>query len=102
MPRFLWCEAVGHAVRKHAELKRFYTRKLAQKALGKAKVAAARKPGIRVWIMLRDEVDHYEFCRRGRMITSSASIRRNSRTSCRSASSSSTVIEVCIEANWAT
>jgi hypothetical protein len=37
MPRFLWCEAVGHAVRKHAELKRFYTRKLAQKALEKRK-----------------------------------------------------------------
>lgn len=29
MLRFLRCEAVGHAVRKDAELKRFYTRKLA-------------------------------------------------------------------------
>jgi transposase len=66
MLRFLWCEAAGHAVRKDAELKRFYTRKLAQKGLGKAKVAAARKLGIRLWIMLRDEVDYDEFCRRGR------------------------------------
>ena len=61
---------------KDAELKRFYTRKLAQKGLGKAQVAAARKLGIRLWIMLPDEVDYYEFCRRGRMLISSASIRR--------------------------
>ena len=66
MLRFLWCEAVGHAVRKDAEMKRFYRRKLAQKGLGKAKVAAGRKLGIRLWIMLRDEIDYYEFCRRGR------------------------------------
>jgi transposase len=64
--RFLWCEAVGHAVRKDEELKRFYRRKLAQKGLGKAKVAAGRKLGIRLWIMLRDNVDYAEFCRRGR------------------------------------
>jgi transposase len=44
--RFLWCEAVGHAVRKDAELQRFYQHKLVQKGLGKAKVAAARKLGI--------------------------------------------------------
>ena len=35
-------------------------------ALGKAKVAAGRKLGIRLWIMLRDEIDYYKFCRRGR------------------------------------
>lgn len=64
--RFLWCEAVGHAVRKDEELKRFYRRKLAQKGLGKAKVAAGRKLGIRLWIMLRDQIDYQEFCRRGR------------------------------------
>lgn len=64
--RFLWCEAVGHAVRRDEELKRFYRRKLAQKGLGKAKVAAARKLGIRLWIMLRDQIDYDEFCRRGR------------------------------------
>lgn len=66
MLRFLWCEAVGHAVCQDAEMKRFYRRKLAQKGLGKAKVAAGRKLGIRLWIMLRDEIDYYEFCRRGR------------------------------------
>lgn len=64
--RFLWCEAVGHAVRQDEELKRFYRRKLAQKGLGKAKVAAGRKLGIRLWLMLRDQIDYQEFCRRGR------------------------------------
>jgi transposase len=66
MLRFLWCEAAGHAVRQDVELKRFYTRKLAHKGLGKAKVAAGRKLGIRLWIMLRDQIEYHEFCRRGR------------------------------------
>ena len=66
MLRFLWCEAAGHAVRQDVELKRFYTRKLAQKGLGKAKVAAGRKLGIRLWIMLRDQIEYNEFCRRRR------------------------------------
>jgi len=62
--RFLWCEAVGHAIRKDAELRRFYQHKLVQKGLGKARVAAARKLGIRLWILLRDQIDYSEFCRR--------------------------------------
>ena len=63
--RFLWGEAAAHAVRRDPELKRFYRRKLAQKNLGKARMAAARKLGIRLWIMLRDQIDYNEFCRRG-------------------------------------
>ena len=63
--RFLWCEAAVHAVRRDPELRRFYRRKLVQKGLGKARVAAARKLGIRLWIMLRDQIDYHEFCRRG-------------------------------------
>jgi hypothetical protein len=65
--RFLWCEAAMHAVRQDPELKRFYRRKLVQKGLGKARVAVARKLGIRLWIMLRDQMDYNEFCRRGQM-----------------------------------
>jgi len=65
--RFLWCEAAVHAVRRDPELQRFYRRKLAQKGLGKARVAAARKLGIRLYIMLRDQIDYQEFCRRGQM-----------------------------------
>ena len=47
-----------HAVRRDPELQRFYRRKLQQKGLGKARVAAARKLGIRLWIMLRDQIDY--------------------------------------------
>jgi transposase len=69
MLRFLWCEAVGHAVRKDDALKRFYRRKLTQKGFAKAKCAAGRKLGIRLWIMLRDNIDYNEFCRRARQET---------------------------------
>jgi transposase len=63
--RFLWCEAGMHAAHREPELQRFYRRKLMQKGLGKARVAVARKLGIRLWIMLRDQIDYKEFCRRG-------------------------------------
>ncbi len=66
MLRFLWCEAVGHAVHKDEQLKRFYRRKLVQKGFAKAKCAAGRKLGIRLWIMLRDNISYEEFCRRAR------------------------------------
>jgi transposase len=62
--RFLWCEAAIHAVRRDAALRRFYRRKLQQKGLGKARVAVGRKLGIRLWILLRDQIDYEEFCRR--------------------------------------
>ena len=62
--RFLWCEAAIVATRRDLALKRFDGRKLRQKGFAKARVAAARKLGIRLWIMLRDEVDYQEFCRR--------------------------------------
>jgi transposase len=62
--RFLWCEAAIHAVRRDAALGRFYRRKLQQKRLGNARVAVARKLGIRLWILLCDQIDYEEFCRR--------------------------------------
>jgi transposase len=65
--RFLWGEAGAHAVRRDPELQRFYRRKLVQKGLGKARVAVARKLGIRLWILLRDQIEYTEFCRRGQM-----------------------------------
>jgi len=54
-------------VRKDPELQRFYRRKLIQKGMGKARIAAARKLGIRLWIMMRDQSDYQEFCRRGKL-----------------------------------
>jgi transposase len=65
--RFLWGQAAMQAVRRDPELQRSYRRKLVQKGMGKALIAAARKLGIRLWIMLRDEIDYTEFCRRGRL-----------------------------------
>jgi transposase len=65
--RYLWVEAAMHAVRRDPELKRFYQRKLVQKGVGKARIGAARKLGIRLWIMLRDQIDYKEFCRRGQL-----------------------------------
>ena len=62
--RLLWCEAAIHAVRGDPALGRFYRRKLQQKGVGKARVAAARKLGIRLWVLLRDRIDYQEFCRR--------------------------------------
>jgi hypothetical protein len=65
--RILWGEAGIHAVRRDPELKHFYRRKLIQKDLGKARLAVARNLGIRMWIMLRDQIEYNEFCRRGQM-----------------------------------
>ena len=48
---------------------------MVQKGLGKARVAAARKLGIRLWIMIRDEIDYREFCRGGQMRQESGSVR---------------------------
>src|ERR1700739_456337 len=73
--RYLWCEAAMHAVGRDPELKRFYRRKLIQKGMGKARIAAARKLGIRLWIMMRDEIDYPEFCRRGQLRQNSGGAR---------------------------
>ena len=62
--RFLWGEAAVQAARRDPALQRFFRRKAVQKGIGKARVAAARKLGIRLWIMLRDQIDYVEFCRR--------------------------------------
>jgi hypothetical protein len=51
-------------VRRDPALGQFYRRKLQQKGVGKARVAAARKLGIRLWILLRDQIEYEEFCRR--------------------------------------
>lgn len=62
--RQLWVEAARAAARKDMRLQQFYRKKLVQKGLGKAVVATARKLGLRLWIMLRDQIDYTEFCRR--------------------------------------
>jgi transposase len=65
LSRFVWGEARIHAIRRDPELQRFYRRILIQKGLGKVRVAVDRRLGIRMWIMLRDQIEYKEFCRRG-------------------------------------
>ena len=62
--RFLLVEAAHTALRKDAELKRFYQRLAERHGRPKAKVAVSRKLLIRTYIMLRDEIDYAEFQRR--------------------------------------
>ena len=62
--RYLLVEAANTAVRKDADLKRFYQRLAQRRGRPKAKVAAARKLLIRAYIMMRDEIDYAEFRRR--------------------------------------
>ena len=59
--RHLLVEAAQIAVRKDADLKRFYQRLADRRGRAKAKVAVARKLLIRAYIMLRDEIDYAEF-----------------------------------------
>jgi hypothetical protein len=58
---YLSTEAAMHVVRKDPELKRFYRRKLILKEWRGSRRAA--KLGIRLWIMLRDQVGYRHFCR---------------------------------------
>lgn len=62
--RFLLVEAAHAAIRKDADLRRFYQRLAARHGRPKAKVAVGRKLLIRAYIMLRDEIDYAEFQRR--------------------------------------
>jgi len=47
-----------HVVREDPDLKHFYRRKPQQKELGKARFAAGRKLGIRLYIMFRHRDQH--------------------------------------------
>ena len=62
--RFLVVEAAHTAIRKDADLRRFYQRLAERHGRPKAKVAVGRKLLIRAYIMLRDEIDYAEFQRR--------------------------------------
>jgi len=64
--RYLLVEAAQTAIRGDDQLGSFYQRVMKRRGLAKAKVAVARKLLVRVFIMLRDEIDYAEFLRRGR------------------------------------
>jgi transposase len=63
--RFLLGQAGHVAVRSDADLKRLYCAVLYRHGRAKAKVAVARKLLVRLYIMLRDQIDYVEFRRRG-------------------------------------
>ncbi len=63
--RFLLVEAAQIASRYDAALGRVYRRLAFRKGVASAKVAVARKLAIPLYIMLRDQIDYAEFCRRG-------------------------------------
>jgi transposase len=61
--RFLLVEAGQSAVRKDAELCRFYRRLAARKHRALAKVAVARKLATRLYLMLREDWTYAQLCR---------------------------------------
>src|SRR5215831_1468885 len=71
--RFVLGQAAAHAARMDADLKRTYFTLMHRRGRPKAKVAVARKLLVRLFIMLRDQIDYAEFRRRGRLDPASAS-----------------------------
>src|SRR4051794_6690530 len=66
--RFLLVQAAQSAVKKDGVLRSFYQQVARRRGKAIAKVATARKLCTRAYIMLRDEIDYEEFCRRGTQI----------------------------------
>jgi transposase len=64
--RFVLGQAGHVAIRSDVDLKRLHYAILHRHGRAKAKVATARKLLVRLYIMLRDQIDYDEFCRRGR------------------------------------
>ena len=64
--RWVLGQAAPLATRGDAALQRIYFAVLRRRGRPKAKVALARRLLIRLYIMLRDQIDYDEFCRRGR------------------------------------
>jgi transposase len=71
--RFALGQAASHASRMDADLRRTYFTLVHRRGRPKAKVAVARKLLVRLFIMLRDQVDYDEFRRRGRQTPAIAS-----------------------------
>jgi transposase len=66
LPRWVLGQAAPLAARGDADLKRLYLTIMRRRGRPKAKVALARRLLVRLYIMLRDQIDYEEFCRRGR------------------------------------
>ena len=64
--RWVLGQAAPLATRADADLKRAYFAVFRRRGRPKAKVALARRLLVRLYVMLRDQIDYDEFCRRGR------------------------------------
>jgi transposase len=71
--RLVLGQAASHAARMDVDLKRTYFTLVHRRGRPKAKVAVARKLLVRLFIMLRDQIDYDEFRRRGRRMSAIAS-----------------------------
>src|SRR5216683_2877190 len=71
--RFALGQAAAHAARMDTDLKRTSFTLVHRRGRPKAKVAVARKLLVRLFIMLRDQIDYDEFQRRGRRTLAIAS-----------------------------
>src|SRR5215467_3433522 len=71
--RWVLGQAAPHAARLDADLNRTYGTLRRRRGRAKARVAVTRKLLVRLFIMLRDQIDYDEFCRRGRRIPTFAS-----------------------------
>jgi transposase len=65
--RYLLVEAGQTAAKSDEQLRDFYQQVMKRRGKAKAKVAVARKLLVRLFIMLRDEIDYAEFLRRGNL-----------------------------------
>ena len=73
--RWVLGQAAPLAARTDVDLKRAYFTVLHRRGRPKAKVALARKLLVRLYIMLRDQIDYNEFLRRGRERRAPATVR---------------------------
>jgi transposase len=71
--RFALGQAASHAARMDVDLRRAYFTIMHRRGRPTAKVALARKLLVRLFIMLRDQIDYDEFRRRGRRMPATAS-----------------------------
>jgi transposase len=63
--RWVLGQAAPLAARADVDLKRVYFAVLRRRGRPKAKVALARRLLVRLYVMLRDQIDYDEFCARG-------------------------------------
>jgi transposase len=66
--RFLLVQAAHSSIRRDVRLRSFYQQVSRRRGKAIAKVATARKLCERAYIMLRDQIDYEEYCRRGNKV----------------------------------